>query len=134
METNNIEPRSTSFYLGTKTLALTYEEATRALIKDSLVAANIAIPIAIATAIAEVGYSRVETCLKDEFKKMAKTLSLSLAIITAIQTAITNGPALVNLLNMGVNDTLYVKIDYYEWLSGSGNHTAYYAETEYSIG
>lgn len=89
------------------------------------------------SAIAGLGTGIVSMAIKE---CMAKTLAGYLGIalsITAIIQEIEKSidAAKVRQLLEGASDDDRIKVttSFYAWLSGSGNHTGYYAETTYKI-
>ena len=66
--------------------------------------------------------------------EISKALGLALALQTVIDTVeagIKTEKLQPVLDEIGTTGTLEVTTSFYEWISGSGNHTAYYTEEEY---
>lgn len=125
MKKETVQPRYTEIYLGTKVFELTYEEAVAVLIRE------FAPPTAVVTLVAfilQFGINSVITKLKGEYKTMADNLVLVVPLIAAIKESIDSADFVATVNAMEAGDTMCVKVDYYEWLSGSGNHTAYFSE------
>ena len=66
--------------------------------------------------------------------QIATALGLALGISTVIdvvESGMDEAKLAPVLEKVGANGTLEVTTSFYEWLSGSGNHTGYYSETIY---
>ena len=88
-------------------------------------------------AVASLGASAVGAAAKAEIAlTLAGLLGVALAlasIVDAIEAGIDSvklGKVLAETTN---DDKIKVTTEFYAWLSGSGNHTGYYAETTYEV-
>ena len=131
MENNsNVEARYTERLIGTETVEITYDEALE-ILADELDMSSFG---SVNEAILAVGITAVLVTIKDELKqRVVETLSLVTSIIIAIKEAIDNSDFTSQCRQLEPGKKLVCTINNYEWLSGSGNHTAYFSETSYEI-
>lgn len=91
----------------------------------------------LAAGIASLGVSVVGTLLKPGIAaKITGAIGVGLSIVglaDIIEDGIKASEMAPYLEKLGTNDSMKITTNLYEWLSGSGNHTAYYTEEKYAI-